>query len=77
MDEYEDFYSAFEREKSQHVATVLGKAGVRFRERVDTEIGIEYVIEVHQDDIDQAYDAFAEDLGPGKTFTAGPDGAGR
>lgn len=69
---YEDFHIVGVKEKSDRVADLLVRTGVRIQQRVITEIGRpEYVIAVHPDDIELAGEVFWNDLGPGQTFTSG------
>jgi hypothetical protein len=69
--DYEDFHIGAQAEESRRVAAILESGGVRTRERVVREIGIlEYVIEVHREDLDRAQDIFWKDLGPTRSFTS-------
>lgn len=70
MDSYSDFHLVTDQQKSEHLAQLLTKCGVRFRMRVDTTNGTEYVIEVHKEDLPKAQKAFWDDFGPGREFTS-------
>lgn len=68
---FEDFHIVAVEEISERIADLLIRAGIRLQQRVITEIGRpEYVIAVHPDDIDRGTQVFANDVGPGRTFTS-------
>ncbi len=65
---YESFHVTANQEASKRVADVLKAAGTRINETVWHEIGRpEYVIEVHQDDLVKAGEAFTKGLGSART----------
>jgi hypothetical protein len=69
--DYEAFHVTANKEESQRLVRLLAEAGIRLNETVWNQIGHhEYVIEVHQDDIERAGEAFWRDIGPVKTFTS-------
>jgi len=68
---FEDFHIVAVKERSDYVADLLRRAGIRIQQRVITEIGRpEYVIAVHPEDLERAQHAFSSDIGPGRTFTS-------
>jgi hypothetical protein len=68
---YESFHVTANKELSKRFANILTEAGIRINETVWHVIGRpEYVIEIHKEDIVRAEEAFAKDLGPGRTVTS-------
>ena len=70
LPDYESFHVTACKEMSNRVMNVLRDAEIRINETVWHEIGrSEYIIEVHRDDLVKAGEAFAKDLGSGRTIT--------
>jgi hypothetical protein len=74
MDAFEEFHVAAKEDLSQRTAALLRAAQVRLRQTIRVEARCSwYVIEVHSEDLARAYEIFAADVGPGRTFASGAD----
>ena len=75
MNNCEDMHLCRLPEQSKRVADLFQRAGIPFHERINTEIGVEYVISVPSEESERAIALFWQYVGPGQTFasTGGSD----
>jgi len=70
MDNFEEFHITRIKKDSKRILELFVSNGIRAKMSELNEIGLEYLISVHPDDIEAANKLFYNDLGQGKRFTS-------